>query len=258
MNRYYRVRDRGAAVWAREEGDRLRLLEGNPFQSPRERGETIEKAGAHLVCPLHPSKIVAIGRNYKDHAAERGKPVPKEPLVFLKPPSSLIGPGQPIRHPGWVGRVDHEAELGLVIGREVSRPPTPQEAAAAIFGAVCVNDVTAREIQDKDVQFTRGKGFDTFCPVGPCVATGLDLGALQVEARVNGSIRQRGNTRDLIFDPAYLVWYVARVMTLLPGDIISTGTPAGVGPLQPGDVVEVEVEGVGVLRNPVQSQEGPQ
>lgn len=256
MNRYYRVRDHGAAVWAREEGDRLRLLEGDPLLQPRDRGETIPKEVAHVLCPVHPSKIVCIGRNYREHAAERGKPVPKEPLLFLKPPSALIGPGQPIRHPAWAGRVDHEAELGLVIGREIARPATPQEAAAAIFGVVCVNDVTARELQDKDVQFTRAKGFDTFCPTGPCVATGLDLGALRVACRVNGETRQDGNTRDLIFDPAYLVWYVSRVMTLLPGDIIATGTPAGVSPLQAGDVVEVEVEGVGVLRNPVQSQEG--
>jgi 2-keto-4-pentenoate hydratase/2-oxohepta-3-ene-1,7-dioic acid hydratase in catechol pathway len=147
--------------------------------------------------------------------------------------------------------VDHEAELGIVIGRTATDLASPEAAAAHVFGATCVNDVTARDLQKKDVQFTRAKGFDTFCPVGPCLVTGLDLGGLRVTGRVNGEVRQRGSTADLIFDVPYLVWFVSRVMTLLPGDIISTGTPAGVGPLVPGDVVEVEVEGVGVLRNPV-------
>jgi 2-keto-4-pentenoate hydratase/2-oxohepta-3-ene-1,7-dioic acid hydratase in catechol pathway len=208
-------------------------------------------AGAVLVAPAEPTKIVGIGLNYRDHAAERGKPLPAEPLLFLKPPSALIGPGDTIPLPPRVGRVDHEAELGIVVGRTVRGLAGPEAAAAAVFGAVCVNDVTARELQARDVQFTRAKGFDGFCPVGPCVATGLDLTALPVLGRVNGELRQHSSTAQLIFPVLELVAFVSRVMTLLPGDIISTGTPAGIGPLASGDVVEVEVGGVGVLRNPV-------
>jgi len=217
----------------------------------RDAAEWTEAAGARLLAPVVPSKIIGIGVNYRDHAAERGKPVPKEPLLFLKPPSSLIGPGEPIRRPAWAGRVDHEAELGIVIGRRAKDLPSPDAGAEHILGAVCVNDVTARELQASDVQFTRAKGFDTFCPVGPCLATGLDLGDLKVEGRVNGQLRQSASTRDMVFGPGYLVWYVSRVMTLLPGDMISTGTPAGIGPLQAQDEVEIEVAGIGVLRNPV-------
>jgi 2-keto-4-pentenoate hydratase/2-oxohepta-3-ene-1,7-dioic acid hydratase in catechol pathway len=147
--------------------------------------------------------------------------------------------------------VDHEAELGIVIGRPATRLPAPDVAPVHVFGATCINDVTARELQEKDVQFTRAKGFDTFCPVGPCIASGLNLERLRVVGRVNGEIRQEGSTDQLVFPVAYLVWYVSQVMTLLPGDIISTGTPSGVGPLRPGDVTEVEVEGVGTLSNPV-------
>jgi 2-keto-4-pentenoate hydratase/2-oxohepta-3-ene-1,7-dioic acid hydratase in catechol pathway len=253
--RLYRVATAGGASWAREEdGGRLRLLRGDPFTQPEDQGETLPLADAKLLPPATPSKIVAIGRNYRDHAAERGKPVPKEPLLFLKPPSALIGPGEAIRLPSWAGRVDHEAELGIVISRVARELASPAEARSHVLGAVCVNDVTARELQEKDVQFTRAKGFDTFCPLGPCIATGLDLTRLRVECRVNGSLRQQGSSADLIFPVDELVWFVSRVMTLLPGDIISTGTPAGIGPLQAGDEVEVEVEGVGVLRNPVRGE----
>jgi len=249
--RYFRVRAGISAAWARQEGEALRLLDAEPWADPRERAQTLPLAEAPLLAPVAPSKIVAVGRNYADHAAERGKAVPKEPLLFFKPPSSLIGPGEAIRRPTRVGRVDHEAELGIVIGREAARLPGPEAALAHVFGATCVNDVTARELQERDVQFTRAKGFDTFCPVGPCIATGLDLDRQRVVGRVNGETRQQGSTEHLVFSVAYLVWYVSRVMTLLPGDIISTGTPAGIGPLRPGDVTEVEVEGVGTLGNPV-------
>jgi 2-keto-4-pentenoate hydratase/2-oxohepta-3-ene-1,7-dioic acid hydratase in catechol pathway len=251
VERYYRVAAKDGPTWARREGETLRLLHGAPWDSPGQQDETLALAEARLLVPATPSKIVAVGRNYADHAAERGQAVPREPLLFFKPPSALIGPGAPIRLPDWVGRVDHEAELAIVIGREAARLPGPEAALDHVFGATCVNDVTARELQDKDVQFTRAKGFDTFCPLGPCLATELDLGRLEVVGRVNGQVRQQGVTRDLVFDVAQLVWFVSRVMTLLPGDIISTGTPSGVGPLRPGDVAEVEVEGVGTLSNPV-------
>lgn len=249
--KYYRVAREGRALWARADGERFRLLEGDPFTGVIDRPETLAWEEAALLPPLLPSKIVGIGLNYRAHAAERGKPVPAEPLVFLKPPSAVIGPGEPIRIPAWAGRVDHEAEMGIVIGKRTKDLAGPAAAADSILGAVCVNDVTARELQDRDVQYTRAKGFDTFCPLGPCIATGGDLGQRRVVGRVNGAVRQQGTTADLVFSPAFLVWFVSRVMTLLPGDIISTGTPAGIGPLRPGDVVEVEVEGVGVLRNPV-------
>lgn len=250
--KYYRVLTPTGPAWARADGARLRLLSGAPWtEDAQDQMETLEADEARLLAPVAPSKIVAIGLNYRDHAQERGKPVPSEPLIFLKPPSSLIGPGETIRRPAWAGRVDHEAEMGIVIGRKAYDLPSPEAAAPHVFGAVCVNDVTARELQDKDVQFTRAKGFDTFCPVGPCLVTELDLGDLAVVGRVNGQVRQRSRTDQLIFPPAFLVWFVSRVMTLLPGDIISTGTPAGIGPLAAGDVVEVEVQGVGILKNAV-------
>jgi len=249
--RYYRIAGADGPSWAREDGDRLRLVSGDPFSGTTDGRATVGRDEARLLPPVAPSKIVAIGLNYKDHAAERGKALPAEPLIFLKPPSSVIGPGETIRRPAWAGRVDHEAEMGIVIGRAAYDLPSPEAARAHVLGALCVNDVTARELQDKDVQFTRAKGFDTFCPLGPCIATGLDLAGLAVVGRVNGVVRQQSRTDQLIFDAFHLVWFVSRVMTLLPGDIISTGTPAGIGPLAAGDVVEVEVEGVGVLRNPV-------
>ena len=248
----YRVEHRGAVRWARADAPgTVRFLEGPPFDGVRDAAGAAPLAEVRLLAPVAPSKIVAIGLNYRDHAQERGKAIPAEPLLFLKPPSSVIGPGDTIEIPPWAGRVDHEAEMGIVIGRAARDLPDPESARAHVFGAVGVNDVTARELQDKDVQFTRAKGFDTFCPVGPCIATGLDYGRLAVFGRVNGEVRQRSSTDQLIFDVGYLVWFVSRVMTLHPGDIISTGTPSGIGPLVPGDRVEIEVEGVGVLGNPV-------
>jgi 2-keto-4-pentenoate hydratase/2-oxohepta-3-ene-1,7-dioic acid hydratase in catechol pathway len=249
--KYYRIATADGPRWARQDGERLRRLAGDPFAGDRDEDVLLGFDEARLLPPVAPSKIVAIGRNYKDHAAELGNPLPPEPMLFLKPPSALLATGETIRKPAWAGRVDHEAELGIVISRAATDLESPASAAAHIFGATCVNDVTARELQKKDVQFTRAKGFDTFCPAGPCLVTGLDLSRLRVVGRVNGEVRQQGSTADLIFDVLHLVWFVSRVMTLLPGDMISTGTPAGVGPLAAGDVVEVEVEGVGILRNPV-------
>jgi len=196
---------------------------------------------------------VAVGLNYRDHAAEQGKPLPPEPLIFLKPSTAVIGPGEAIEIPDGVGRVDHEAEAGIVIRRRATRVAVA-DAFDYVLGVTCVNDVTARDIQRRENQYTRPKGFDTFAPVGPAIALGLDLSDLPVEGLVNGVRRQASSTRQLIFPVAELVAFISNVMTLLPGDIISTGTPSGIGPLQPGDVVTVRVGGVGELTNPVVSR----
>jgi 2-keto-4-pentenoate hydratase/2-oxohepta-3-ene-1,7-dioic acid hydratase in catechol pathway len=209
-------------------------------------------ATTKLLTPVAPSKIVCVGRNYREHAAELGNEVPIELLIFLKPPSSIIGPHEAIRRPRISERVDHEAELGVVIGRQCSRLADNEAVRPYILGYTCVNDVTARDLQKKDGQWTRGKGFDTFCPVGPVVSTDPDPWAgVAVEARVNGEVRQHGNTRDFVFPLEYVIQYISRVMTLYPGDLIATGTPSGVGPLKTGDLVEVTVEGVGTLTNVV-------
>jgi 2-keto-4-pentenoate hydratase/2-oxohepta-3-ene-1,7-dioic acid hydratase in catechol pathway len=200
--------------------------------------------------PVRPSKIVCVGTNYRAHAVEMGKPLPDEPLLFMKPPSALIGPGEAIVRPRGYQRVDFEGELAVVIGRTARR--VAREAALAhVAGFTCLNDVTVRDLQKKDVQFTRAKGFDSFCPVGPRVAAGLDPSRLRIETRVNGQMRQSSTTADLIFDVPALIAFVSGVMTLEEGDLISTGTPSGVGNLEPGDVVAIEIEGIGVLENPV-------
>lgn len=197
-----------------------------------------------------PSKIIGIGQNYRAHAAEMGKGIPEEPLMFLKPPSSVISDGMPIERPPGYERVDYEGELGVVIGKR-ARHVSRESALDYVAGYVCVNDVTVRDLQKRDGQWTRAKGFDTFCPVGPKVAPGLDPSNLRITTRVNGQVRQDSSTSDLIFDVPTLIAFVSRHMTLEPGDLISTGTPSGVGNLSPGDVVEVEIQGIGILRNPV-------
>jgi 2-keto-4-pentenoate hydratase/2-oxohepta-3-ene-1,7-dioic acid hydratase in catechol pathway len=199
-----------------------------------------------------PSKIVCVGRNYVEHAREHGAEVPKAPLLFLKPPSALIGNGEPIILPPASSQVEHEAEIGVVIRTRLHRA-TPAEAEAGILGFVCLNDVTARDLQRADSQWSRAKGFDTFCPVGPRVAGGLNWRELEVLARVNGVERQRGRASEMVFPIPDLLSYISHVMTLEPGDLVATGTPSGVGPIRAGDVVEVEIPGVGVLRNPVEA-----
>jgi 2-keto-4-pentenoate hydratase/2-oxohepta-3-ene-1,7-dioic acid hydratase in catechol pathway len=207
---------------------------------------------ATLLAPVQASKIVCVGRNYREHAAELGHDVPVEPLIFLKPPSSLLAPGATIVRPKISTRVDHEGELGVVIGKQCRNVKADQDVGSYILGYTCVNDVTARDLQNKDGQWTRAKGFDTFCPVGPIVTDAVDPWAgVQVETRVNGAVRQQGNTRDFIFALDVVMWHISQVMTLFPGDLIATGTPKGVGSLQAGDVVEVTVAGVGTLRNSV-------
>ncbi len=251
MNRFFRVQHQGKPRHVVEDQNTWRLVEGDIFDS-YEVGDEIAPA-VQLLAPIVPSKIVAIGLNYKDHAAEQNKPLPAEPMIFLKPSTAVIGPNEPIVLPENVGRVDHEAEVGIVIGAR-ARHVSERDARRYVFGLICVNDVTARELQRKDVQYTRAKGFDSFAPIGPCIATGLDYAApdgIRIEGWVNDTQRQLSSTRELIFSIDRLVAFVSAVMTLLPGDVISTGTPAGVGPLQRGDRVTIKVQGVGELSNPV-------
>ncbi len=229
------------------------LAEGNWFDNfqPSTRSEAIPFAEITLLAPVAPSKIVCVGRNYQEHAAELGNKMPDEPLLFLKAPSAIIGHGDEIQLPLDSKQVEHEGELGVVIGRRASSLSDQDEALDYVLGYTCVNDVTARDLQRKDVQFTRGKSFDTFCPVGPWIVGKLDPGNTEVTTRVNGEPRQSGNTRDMAFSVPFLIRYISRFMTLYPGDLIATGTPAGVSRLAPGDEVEVEVEGIGVLQNKV-------
>jgi 2-keto-4-pentenoate hydratase/2-oxohepta-3-ene-1,7-dioic acid hydratase in catechol pathway len=208
-------------------------------------------AEAQLLAPVEPSKVVCVGRNYREHAAELGNAMPEEPLLFLKAPSAVIGDGETIELPRQSERVEHEGELAVVIGRKCRNIRDDEDPLAYVLGYTCLNDVTARDLQRKDVQFTRAKSFDTFCPVGPYVVTGLGPQDLRVQTRVNGEVRQSGRTSAMAFPVPFLLRYISSVMTLNPGDVIATGTPAGVGPLLDGDSVEVEVEGVGTLRNRV-------
>ncbi|UWP84082.1 fumarylacetoacetate hydrolase family protein [Dactylosporangium fulvum] len=226
-------------------------IDGHPFGELRFTGQRWAVADVRLLSPILPSKVVCVGRNYADHAAELGNDVPKEPLLFLKPSTSIIGPNDAIRLPSQSQQVEHEAELAVVIGVTGARRVDRAGAAAAIFGYTCANDVTARDLQRKDVQFTRAKSFDSFCPIGPWIVTGVDVGDVEVRCEVNEEVRQLGRTKDMVFDVPTLVSYVSHVMTLLPGDVILTGTPAGVGPLAAGDEVVVSVEGIGALSNKV-------
>lgn len=237
--------------WGIVEGEIVREIRGDPFDQ-WSAGNVVGRLGdMTLLAPAAPTKILCVGRNYPAHAAEHGAEVPAEPLLFFKPPSALIGPDAFIILPPQSQQVEYEAELAVVIGRRC-RSVRPEEAWAYVLGVTCANDVTARDLQRRDGQWTRAKGFDTFCPVGPWVVLGVseeEMADRAVLCRVNGEVRQHGRTSEMVFSPAALIAYASSIMTLEPGDLILTGTPSGVGPLHEGDVVEVEVEGVGVLRN---------
>jgi 2-keto-4-pentenoate hydratase/2-oxohepta-3-ene-1,7-dioic acid hydratase in catechol pathway len=230
-------------------------IEGHPFGQITFTGQRWALADVRLLSPILPSKVVCVGRNYAEHAAELGNEVPKEPLLFLKPSTSVIGPYDVIRLPPQSQRVEHEAELAVVVGAPGARRVDRATATKAIFGYTCANDVTARDLQRADVQFTRAKGFDSFCPMGPWIETDLDPADLEVRCEVNEEVRQLGRTKDMVFDAATLVSYVSHVMTLLPGDVLLTGTPAGVSPMHAGEEVMVRIEGIGELRNPVAALE---
>lgn len=235
------------------EGENVVEIAGLPWGPWTRTTHSSRVADVRLLAPVEPSKIVCVGRNYAAHAAELGNEVPKEPLIFLKPSTSIIGLEEPVILTKYSKQVEHEGELALVVGRRCSHLQDSDDALSYLLGYTCLNDVTARDLQKSDVQFTRGKGFDTFCPVGPHIETELDPANIQVETRVNGAVRQSGNTSLMIYPVPFLVRWISRMMTLLPGDVIATGTPAGVGPLVAGDMVEVSVSGVGVLRNPVRA-----
>jgi 2-keto-4-pentenoate hydratase/2-oxohepta-3-ene-1,7-dioic acid hydratase in catechol pathway len=222
---------------------------------PSRRIDRIPLSQASLLPPVQPSKIVCVGRNYREHAAELGNEVPTEPLLFFKPPSSLLPTGGTIFRPAVSERTDYEGELGVVIARRCHRLPSNDDVRPYILGYTCVNDFTARDLQKKDGQWVRAKGFDTFCPVGPLVTDAVDpWTGVQVETRVNGQVRQSGNTRDFIFPLDVLIRYISQILTLEPGDLIATGTPQGVGPVIAGDAIEVSIDGIGRLRNPVADQ----
>ena len=216
-------------------------------------GSSIPLSAARLLAPTLPSKIVCVGRNYREHAKELNHEIPTSPLIFLKPPSAVIAAGDEIRRPHTLSqRVDYEGELGVVIGRRCHALRDEDDVRSYILGYTCVNDVTARDLQNTDGQWTRAKGFDTFCPLGPVIANGIDpWRGVRIETRLNGERRQSGTTSDFIFPLDVILRYITSIMTLEPGDVIATGTPAGVSPMQPGDVVEVTVEGLGTLTNPV-------
>lgn len=233
------------------EPEGIRLYRGSPFVAWEPTESVVPFEEAALLSPTIPTKVVAVGRNYVAHAAEHNVEVPDEPLIFIKPSTSVIGPAAAIRLPPHSEQVEHEAELAMVIGT-VAKGVAIEDAASVVLGYTIGVDVTARDLQRRDGQFTRSKGFDTFCPLGPAIETEFDpLEGQVITCRVNGELRQEGSIGDMVFGPAELVAFISGVMTLLPGDVILTGTPAGVGPLRDGDILEAEIEGLGILRNPV-------
>jgi 2-keto-4-pentenoate hydratase/2-oxohepta-3-ene-1,7-dioic acid hydratase in catechol pathway len=247
--RVVRVLHEGDSRYGLADGDTITLISDEPFAAWEPEG-LLSLKEAHLLSPVVPTKVVCVGLNYKSHIAEMGAHLPAEPVIFLKPSTSVIGTGQPVPFPSFVGRVDHEAELGVVIGRRTHRAGV-DEAASNVLGFTCGNDVTARDLQKRDGQWTRAKSFDGFCPIGPWVETDVDPSDLTIECFVNGERKQHAQTSDMLFNPFQLVSFASHIMTLVPGDVVLTGTPGGIGPLNLGDTVEVRIEGVGALINPI-------
>jgi 2-keto-4-pentenoate hydratase/2-oxohepta-3-ene-1,7-dioic acid hydratase in catechol pathway len=252
MERYIRFAVTEGVEWGLFEDGKINKIDGNPAGGYESTGEYYELSQVKLLAPVEPTKIVCVGLNYREHVKESqsASEVPKEPVLFLKPPSSVIGPGAKIIYPEMADRVDYEAELGIVIGRMCTNV-AEVEAEDYIFGFTCTNDVTARDLQKKDKQWTRAKGFDTFCPVGPWVISNLKYDDLLIESYLNGELRQSAQTSDMIFTVPFLISFISKIMTLHPGDLIMTGTPSGIGPMKPGDRVEVRIEGIGSLANDV-------
>ena len=248
----FRYGDRIATGGVDRGSDEIRVLKGTFFEDPLPTGEAVALQDVHLLAPVLPSKLVCVGKNYAAHAAEFGMDVPEEPLLFLKPSTAVIGPNDPIRLLPVSRRIDYEGELAVVIGR-LARDVLAEDAFKYILGYTCANDVTLRDLQKTDGQWARAKGFDGSCPLGPWIETDLDPNEATVRTRLNGEVRQQGSTSEMAFGVATLIEYITAFMTLLPGDALLTGTPEGVGPMAAGDVVEVEVEGVGTLRNEVRA-----
>jgi len=248
--RIARVLHQGEIEYGVIDAEEVRFLASPPIGELRFSGNVASLADCRLLAPVLPSKIVCVGKNYVAHAAEFGTEVPKEPLLFLKPSTAIIGPGDQIRYPAGVERLDHEAELAIVISRTATRV-SEADAEQHILGYTCANDVSARDYQASDGQWTRAKGFDTFCPLGPWINTDLDPSSLHVRAVLDGALKQDGDTADMVFKPNFLISYISHVMTLLPGDVILTGTPDGVGPMQVGNSITIDVDGVGELTNTV-------
>lgn len=249
--RYARMLHEGTPRWALLDSNTAYALESAPWAGENRPGPALGAVDqARLLAPAAPGKIICVGRNYAAHAAERGETVPTEPLLFFKPPSSVIGPGDPILLLPEMGRVEHEAELAVVIGRG-GRFIAQADALDHVFGYTCANDVSERDYQARDGQWARAKGFDSFCPLGPWIETDLDHSHVEVSCLVNGELRQQGNTDLMVYAVPFLIGHISRIMTLDPGDLILTGTPAGVSPIRTGDTVEISVEGIGTLSNPV-------
>ena len=251
--RLVRFEMQGRTGYGLLEGEKIDVLWGTPYDGglANTTGEVVSLPEATLLAPCEPTKIVAIGLNYRDHAAEFGHPIPAEPLIFMKPSTAVIGPDEDIVYPEMSRRVDYEAELAVVIGKPC-RQVAPEDFRDYVLGYTCINDVTARDLQKKDGQFTRSKSFDTFAPLGPWIETEIaNPDNLMVEGYLNGERRQHSNTSNLVFSVATLVSFISRIMTLLPGDVIATGTPSGIGPMRAGDVVEIRLESIGALRNRV-------
>ena len=249
--RIYRFKHGGRLLYGVLKEDILYPVKGSIYRDFSVADVGIPVGGVELLPPAEPTKIVAIGSNYKDHAKEMGKPLPEEPMIFIKPSSAVIGPNGVIRYPEMSRRVDYEGELALVIKKETHLLGDDADTAGHILGYTCFNDITARDLQIKDGQFTRAKSFDTFAAFGPCVVTDLDPSRLEIKTFLNGKLKQSSNTGNLIFPIPFLVRFISRVMTLYPGDMITTGTPAGIGSMEPGDRVDVQIEGIGVLSNMV-------
>lgn len=249
--RYLRFLHDNSPLWGVIDGDDIIEMDAAPYAGGVKKNGKFALKDVKLLAPAEPTKIVAVGLNYKAHAAEFGKPLPDVPLLFMKPSTSVIGPGDNIVYPSHMShRVDYEGELAIVIGRR-TKDVTKADAPSCILGYTCINDVTARDLQGKDGQFTRAKGFDTFAPIGPWIETDLDPQNVRIETFLNGEKRQDTSTSDMIFGVCEIVSFISQVMTLLPGDVIATGTPSGVGKMKPGDFVEVVIEGVGRLGNTV-------
>ena len=257
MTRFVRCLVDGEPVYGVIEGEEVAVIDPHPFAIYRQTGQRVPIEGLRLLAPVIPSKIVAVGRNYADHAAELGNEVPTEPLLFLKPSTAVIGPGDSLRLPTDLSdEVSYEGEIAVVIGALISRV-TPEVAEKALLGVTCANDVTLRDVQRREKQWARAKGFDGSCPLGPAIATGLDLSAIRVRTYVDGELRQDGISSQMVFDIPRVVSDISQAMTLLPGDVVLTGSPAGVAAMSPGQRIRIEIDGVGALENLVVDRNAP-